>query len=122
MRKKFKVKKRFKIKYLFYIFLIYISFVYTFYFSIQKISDNNNKKFINLILSGGNTHLLSNYKVTKIVNGTIKLFTNIESDLVIKPIYEKIEEEKKESCKNGATIVFTSLLLLGLCFIRRRKY
>ena len=51
-----------------------------------------------------------------------KLFTNIESDLVIKPIYEKIEEEKKESCKNGATIVFTSLLLLGLCFIRRRKY
>lgn len=94
MRKKFKVKKRFKIKYLFYIFLIYISFVYTFYFSIQKISDNNNKKFINLILSGGNTHLLSNYKVTKIVNGTVKLFTNIDLTKPLTVINQSIFKNK----------------------------
>ena len=94
MRKKFKVKKRFKIKYLFYIFLIYISFVYTFYFSIQKISDNNNKKFINLILSGGNTHLLSNYKVTKIVNETVKLFTNIDLTKPLTVINQSIFKNK----------------------------
>lgn len=53
--------------------------------------------------------------------GWDKSFTSINSDLEIKALFERIEEVKKDGCKNGASIIFTSLLLIGLCFIRRRK-
>lgn len=80
---KFKGKKRFKLKYLGYILIIYLAFVYTFYFSIKGISNKNNEKFINMLLSGGNSHLLSSYKLTNVINDTVKLITNID---LTKPI------------------------------------
>lgn len=52
-------------------------------------------------------------------------FTNVNSDLIVKPIYvENIKEEnikEDDSGCNSGTILFTSLVLLGLCFIRRKR-
>ena len=51
--------------------------------------------------------------------GWDKEFTNVTSDLVVKAQYE---EAKKSGGCNSASILFTSIMLLGLCFIRRRKF
>jgi len=80
MKSKLKTKNKKKIKFIhiIYILIIYISFAYTFYFGIKKLSINNNEKFINLLISGGNHHILSSYKMTSIINGTVKLLSNID--------------------------------------------
>jgi len=43
-------------------------------------------------------------------------FDNVKEDLIVQAIYEK------PGCGNSASILFTSLMLLGLCFIRRKRY
>ena len=77
MHLKKKKKKRIKLMRLIIISIIYISFSYTFY---NMIKDNNkitNEEFINILVSSGNANILSKYKTTNIVNGTMKYLLNI---------------------------------------------
>ena len=77
MHLKKKKKKRIKLMRLIFISIIYISFSYTFY---NMIKDNNkitNEEFINILVSSGNANILSKYKTTNIVNGTMKYLLNI---------------------------------------------
>ncbi len=77
MHLKKKKKKRIKLMRLIIIGIIYISFSYTFY---NMIKDNNkitNEDFINILVSSGNANILSKYKTTNIVNGTMKYLLNI---------------------------------------------
>lgn len=59
------------------IFVIFVYFVFaiTFYYSLSNSKKVNNTKFINFLLSGGNSHMISDYKMLDIVNyGTDFLF------------------------------------------------
>lgn len=69
-------RKKFKLKYLIYIIIIYLSFVYTFYYSMKD--KTNNTKFINYITSSLTYKTPSSYKVTEVVNDTIKLISKID--------------------------------------------
>ncbi len=51
--------------------------------------------------------------------GWDKEFASVTSDLTITAQYEA---KKSSGCGNSASILFTSLLLLGLVFIRRKKF
>ncbi len=70
-------KKRVR-KSFFYIILIYIVFALTFYYSLRNNGDDNNTRFINFLLSGGNSHMIGNYKLTNIVNSTVNFLLNID--------------------------------------------
>lgn len=74
-----KKKKRFsKLKLGFYIILIYFGFAYTFYYSLKDSKTVSNEEFINLLVSTGNANILSKYKATNLVNGTMKFLLNID--------------------------------------------
>lgn len=47
-------------------------------------------------------------------------FNNINNNLTVKPIYNEIKKEKS-GCGSSASIMFTSLILLGLVFIKRKN-
>ena len=49
--------------------------------------------------------------------GWDKTFDNVTSDLIVTAKYEKVV-----GCGNSASILFTSLMLLGLCLIRRKEF
>ncbi len=53
--------------------------------------------------------------------GWDKEFTKVKSDLTVKALYEEVKKSGC-SCNSGASILFTSLMLLGLVFIRKRKH
>ena len=46
-----------------------------------------------------------------------KEISNITSDLTVNAVYEKAG-----GCGNSATILFASLMLIGLCLIRRKEF
>ena len=46
-----------------------------------------------------------------------KSFDNVTTDLVVTAQYKKAG-----GCGNSATILFTSLMILGLCLIRRKEF
>lgn len=73
-----KKKKRFKIKYLIYLSIIYISFSYTFYYMVKDNTKISNEEFINILVTSGNANILSQYKTTNLVNNTMKFLLNID--------------------------------------------
>ncbi len=73
-----KKRKGLKIKYFVYIFLIYMIFSYTFYYSMKNNKSINNEEFINLLLSEGNSNILYEHKLIKMVNSTINYFLKID--------------------------------------------
>ena len=93
------------------------------YYSVKFIDEDGNILKEEKVEEGKNANAPSEPKKEgyKFI-GWDKSLTNINSNLEIKPLFEQIEETKKEGCKSGVSIIFTSLFLLGLCFIRRRKY
>ena len=81
MNKKMKLKKTSKKiirKSFIYMTMIYIIFAFTFYYSLKNSSEVNNTKFINFLLEGGNSHMMGNYKITNIVNSSVKFLLNID--------------------------------------------
>ncbi len=76
--KKPKKKKKFKIRYLLYLGIIYLSFAFTFFYTMKDRPIVTNKEFINLLLQEGNLDSLPKYKVTSMVNSTVKFFLNID--------------------------------------------
>lgn len=74
-----KKKKKFtKLKMIFYMGIIYISFAYTFYYSFNTREKVSNEEFINLLMSTGNANILQEYKMTNVVNSTMKFIFDID--------------------------------------------
>ena len=61
-----------------YIVFIYLVFSITFYYSLKNSNNINNTKFINFLIEGGNSHLLSDYKLIDIVNSSTNYLFNID--------------------------------------------
>lgn len=53
-------------------------FSITFYYSLKNGSEINNTKFINFLLSGGNSHMINDYKLVNIVNYSTNFLLNID--------------------------------------------
>lgn len=74
-----KKKKRFgKVKMLFYVMVIYVSFAYTFYYSLSSNKIISNEEFINLLVSTGNANILGEYKITNVINKTMSFIFSID--------------------------------------------
>ena len=73
-----KDRKKIKVKHLIYVSIIYISFAYTFYYSMQNNDKINNKEFINFLMNGGRVENLSNFKLNNIINTTMDFMLNID--------------------------------------------
>ncbi|MCI7241817.1 MAG: stage II sporulation protein P [Bacilli bacterium] len=72
------IKKTSKFKIIFYLIIVYLSFAYTFYYSIKSSNTITNKEFINLILSKGNANINNDYSLINIVNDTVNFLFNID--------------------------------------------
>lgn len=67
--------KRFFRRGIVFVIFVYLVFSVTFYYSLSNSKVISNTKFIKFLLSGGNSHMISDYKVLDIVNyGTDFLF------------------------------------------------
>ena len=81
MRLKNNNKKRKKIrviKIIFLITIIYISFSYSFYYSLRRNKDINNSNFIKSLVRMGNSNNLYNNKLINVVNSTINFITHVD--------------------------------------------
>ena len=67
-----------RIKVFIYFLLIYLGFSFTFYYSMKDRVKISNEEFINLLVSTGNGNILSQYKMTNLVNGTMKFLFHID--------------------------------------------
>ena len=66
------------IKILFLITTIYISFSYSFYYSLRRNKDINNSNFIKSLVRMGNSNNLYNNKLINVVNSTINFITHVD--------------------------------------------
>lgn len=73
-----KIPKRKKIKGIILIIVVYLSFAYTFYYSFKSNPRIMNEEFINYLLDSGNTLMVNNYKLPKIINKTINFLLKID--------------------------------------------
>lgn len=71
-------KRKRRIKFLLYLFIIYLSFAYTFYSTMQSNSKKNNKEFINFLANGGSIDMVDDINLAYIVNKTLNLFLDID--------------------------------------------
>ena len=63
---------------MFLITIIYISFSYSFYYSLRRNKDINNSNFIKSLVRMGNSNNLYNNKLIKVVNSTINFITHVD--------------------------------------------
>lgn len=66
------------IKILFLITIIYISFSYSFYYSLRRNMNINNSNFIKSLVRMGNSNNLYNNKLINVVNSTINFITHVD--------------------------------------------
>ena len=66
------------IKILFLITIIYISFSYSFYYSLRRNKNINNSNFIKSLVRMGNSNNLYNNKLINVVNSTINFITHVD--------------------------------------------
>ncbi len=76
--KKIKKKKIFKFKYILFVIVIYICFSISFYFFMKNSSLINNQNFMKGLINYVSISEIYNYKITNVVNDTIKFLTNID--------------------------------------------
>ena len=69
-------KKRFGL--IVYFILIYLSFSYTFYYSLKHAKRISNEEFVNLLVKTGNANILNQYRLPNLVNSTVKLLFNVD--------------------------------------------
>ena len=70
--------KTIHLKILFLITIIYISFSYSFYYSLRRNKDINNSNFIKSLVRMGNSNNLYNNKLINVVNSTINFITHVD--------------------------------------------
>lgn len=92
-----KPKKRRKYKIFFYIILIYLSFSYTFYYSMKTNNKINNKEFINYLVNGGSIDNINKLDLPKIINKTMNLLLDIDFTKPISLLNSTILGQKKQS-------------------------
>ena len=63
---------------MFLISIIYISFSYSFYYSLRRNKEINNSNFIKSLVRMGNSNNLYNNKLIKVVNSTINFITHVD--------------------------------------------
>ena len=85
MRLKGKIKK-ISIKFIIMLLLIYISFIYTIYFSFKSIGRETNEEFISFLLSDNDPGIINEKVIPKVINKSLNYllkvdFTNPESFL-----------------------------------------
>ena len=71
-------KKKVKVKYFIYMFIIYIVFAYTFYYTMKNNPKITNEEFINFLLNGGSIKTFEEMSIPKVVNSTVNFFLNID--------------------------------------------
>ena len=71
-------KKKVKVKYFIYMFIIYIVFAYTFYYTMKNNPKITNEEFINFLLNGGSIKTFEEMSIPKVVNNTVNFFLNID--------------------------------------------
>ena len=71
-------KRRFSIKVLFYLVIIYFGFSYTFYYSLKNSKKISNEDFINLLVKTGNANMFTQYHIPNLVNSTMKFIFDID--------------------------------------------
>ena len=67
-----------KLKILFFLLVIYISFSYSFYYALKHNKKVSNEEFINLLLKSGSTDVLKEYKLPILVNKTMNYIFHID--------------------------------------------
>jgi stage II sporulation protein P len=84
MGKLFKAKKHkkqlFKMRYLVYAFIVYLSFDTTYAYLLNKSSSINNSSYLEILLSDTNHHFNYNYKPKDFFNRAISFLSNIDFD------------------------------------------
>ncbi len=97
-----KIPKRKKIKYIFLLFITYLIFGYTIYYSFKNNSKITNEEFINFLLNNGNLYELEDKGLPRIINKTLGYILKID---ITKPYtlfneniigYRVLEEEDNE--------------------------
>lgn len=83
-------RKNHKIKYLIYIFIIYVMTTITFNFLKNKEINISNKNLFKFLLSDTNHILKNNYDSDKIINNIIKMFSNIDINKPVTALDNKI--------------------------------
>ena len=88
-----------------YIIFIYIIFAITFYYSMKNNSKDNNKKFINFMLDGGNSNILKKDNLINMIGSSTNFLFNInfkkpESILDKSITVEDKEEEYNDDYSN----------------------
>lgn len=73
-----KKRKIAKFRYFIYLILIYLSFAFAFYTSMQNNNKINNEEFINFLLNGGNLDKFNDFKLANVVNKTMQAVLNID--------------------------------------------
>ena len=73
-----KSKKLRVIRIMFLITIIYISFSYSFYYSLRRNKNINNSNFIKSLVRMGNSNNLYNNKLINVVNSTINFITHVD--------------------------------------------
>lgn len=99
-----KKKKFTKIKIAFYLAIIYVTFTYTFYYSLKWNKTVSNEEFINILVSTGNANILNKYKTTNVVNATMKFFLNIDFTNPVSILNGSILKYGKEGKNETKTI------------------
>lgn len=82
MNRIFKAKKHrkhiFKLRYLLFVGIMYLSFDTTYGFLLDKKTNLDGDLYLKLILSNTNNHFVTDYKPRKIINNTVALLSNID--------------------------------------------
>lgn len=73
-----KKRKIFKIRYVIYMIIIYVSFAYSFYGFMKNNDHITNEEFINMLVRGGNANILEDNKTINIVNKTMGFLLDID--------------------------------------------
>ena len=102
-------KKKFKIRYLLYLTIIYLSFAFTFYYGFKDKEIISNEEFISMILKSNNPNMLSEYQAPNVINSTVKFFLNLDfsnpsSLLNIHQFKDKNNETKETPTEETITI------------------
>ena len=72
-------KRKFvKLRIFFYLFIIYLGFSYTFYYSFRNTKRISNEEFINILVRTGNANILNKYQLPNLVNTTMNLVFHID--------------------------------------------
>ena len=73
-----KISPKKKLKFFFFLLLVYLTIAYTFYNSFKNNNISYNKEFISFLLDNGNPTTISDYKIPKILNKTITYLLKVD--------------------------------------------